>query len=200
MARLTDLLNRYLGEGGIRRHLWLLALGALGIALLLVGQFYPRGKPVAAGGSPAAQEARGVTEDRSRVQREEEYLAARLARMLAEIEGAGRVSVVVKLEGSSRVEYAVNTNTGRRVTEEKDAGAVRRVTTESDANDQLVVVRGEQGLEAPVVEREVSPRVAGVLVVAEGARNPHIKAKLFRAVQVALGVEPQRILVLPKEV
>jgi len=35
--------------------------------------------------------------------------------------------------------------------------------------------------------------------VAEGARNPEIKAELFRATRVALGVEPHRILVLPKK-
>jgi len=200
-VRVTDFLNRFVGEKGTPRYLWLLTLGAIGVALLLLGEFFPwPQKPVPPGSTPAEQVVKGVAEDRSRLEREETYLARQMEKMLARIEGAGAVDVVVKLEGSVKVEYATNTNTGKRVTEEKESGTVQRVTTENDASDQLVVVRGEQGFEMPVIEREVSPRVVGVLVVAEGAADPYIKAKIFYAVQVALGVEPQKVLVLPKQV
>lgn len=201
MSQLSDFLNRVLGEGGLKRHWWLLLLGALGVAMLLVGEvsYRPQKPPTSPG--PAAAPAGGETSaGGSRLQSEEAYLAGRLEKMLSQIAGAGAVDVVVKLEGSARVEYAANSNTGRRVTEEKESGTVQRVTTENDDNDQLVVVRGENGFEAPVVEREVAPRVQGILVVAEGASDPYIKARLFRAVQVALGVEPQKVLILPKKV
>ncbi|HPU36274.1 MAG TPA: hypothetical protein PLA91_05715, partial [Bacillota bacterium] len=59
--------------------------------------------------------------------------------------------------------------------------------------------RSENGEERPVVEREVAPQVAGVLVVAEGAGDSRIKARLFEATRVALGVDPQKILVLKME-
>jgi len=199
--KFADFFKRLVGEKGTPRYLWLLSLGAVGVALLLLGEFFPwPQKPVPPGNTPADQVVKGVAENRSRLEREESYLATQMERMLSQIEGAGAVDVVVKLEGSAKVEYASNTNTGSRVTEEKESGAVQRVTTENDANDQLVVVRAEQGFETPVVEREVSPRVVGVLVVAEGAADPYIKAKIFYAVQVALGVEPQKVLVLPKQV
>jgi stage III sporulation protein AG len=61
----------------------------------------------------------------------------------------------------------------------------------------VVLSRNNQGMEGPVLEREMAPEVAGVLVVAEGARSPQVKAGLFRAVQVALGVEPHKVIVLP---
>jgi len=199
--KFADFLDRFVGEKGTPRYLWLLSLGAIGVALLLLGEFFPwPQKPAPPGNTPADQVVKGVAENRSRLEREESYLATQMERMLSQIEGAGAVDVVVKLEGSAKVEYASNTNTGRRVTEEKESGAVQRVTTENDANDQLVVIRAEQGFETPVIEREVSPRVVGVLVVAEGAADPYIKAKIFYAVQVALGVEPQKVLVLPKQV
>jgi stage III sporulation protein AG len=36
-------------------------------------------------------------------------------------------------------------------------------------------------------------------VVAEGASEARVKAKLFEATRVALGIEPQKIMVLPME-
>ena len=36
--------------------------------------------------------------------------------------------------------------------------------------------------------------------MAEGAGDPVIKEKLFRAVQVGMGIEPQKILVLTKSI
>ncbi|NLJ75776.1 MAG: hypothetical protein GX325_00745, partial [Peptococcaceae bacterium] len=50
-----------------------------------------------------------------------------------------------------------------------------------------------------VIERQEAPHIAGVLVVAEGAVDARVKAKLYEATRVAVGVEPQRILVLPME-
>ncbi|MGB9904897.1 MAG: hypothetical protein ACPLQO_09570, partial [Desulfotomaculales bacterium] len=60
-----------------------------------------------------------------------------------------------------------------------------------------IVLLREAQREVPVVEEERASQIAGVLIIAEGAKDPVIKANLFRAAQVALGVEPQRIFVLP---
>ncbi|HAU31614.1 MAG TPA: hypothetical protein DCW46_04990, partial [Desulfotomaculum sp.] len=94
-------------------------------------------------------------------------------------------------------QYAVNTNSSKKTTEEKDqVGGARSITEYTDSG-QLVFTRNGQE-ETPVVEQTESSRVAGVLVVAQGAKDPEIKARLFEAVQVALGIEPQKVLVLPK--
>ncbi|MEW6457473.1 MAG: hypothetical protein AB1441_00160 [Bacillota bacterium] len=200
--KLSDLIAGATG-GGSKKHqkVVLLVLAALGVFLLLLGHLDLGGPqpavPVNAltvpepGGSPP--------QARLQIQSEEEYLARTLEVMLQQISGAGRVDVVIRLEGSTTSEYALNQTTGRRVTDEKDPAGTTRVTTEVNDSGQLVVVRGDRGYEMPVVERETAPRVTGVLVVAEGARNPEIKAELFRATRVALGVEPHRILVLPKK-
>ncbi|MCL6639637.1 MAG: hypothetical protein K6T80_08185, partial [Firmicutes bacterium] len=115
------------------------------------------------------------------------------------VEGAGRVEVSVRLQASTRAEYAVNTTSGKKTTQEKDQSGGSRVITEDTGSGQLVMNRSGQGIEAPVVERETAPQVAGVLVVAEGAGDAAVKAKLFEASRVALGIEPQKILVVPME-
>jgi stage III sporulation protein AG len=134
----------------------------------------------------------------SAMMQEEEILAGRLKNMLSQLSGAGQVDVNVRLETSRRDRYAVNTTSGRKTTEEKDQAGGTRLTNENTENDQLVLVRTGQG-ENPVVEEEQASRIAGVLVVAQGAKDSEVKARIFRAVQVALGIEPQKILVLPAQ-
>lgn len=131
--------------------------------------------------------------------KEEQYLANKLKEMLEQVEGAGQVEVTVRLKSSSRSEYAINTSTGTKTTQEKDQAGGTRVLTEDTDTGQLVLIRGKDGTEIPVLQQETAPEVSGVLVVAEGAGTPEIKAELFRAVQVGLGVEPQKILVLSKQ-
>lgn len=207
MSKFTDYINRLkeqgAGPGGAKlsrkKIWWLAALMALGVLLVIIGNIGNNndlsgenknpGEKIKVKAEPAAESA---------MVREEKDLAARLQEMLSDIEGAGRVKVTVKLAASSREDYAINTTTGSKTTQEKDQGGGTRTITENTGNNQLVLVRGDKG-EAPVVEQEQSARVSGVLVVAEGAADPLVKADLFQAVRVSLGVEPQKILVLPAE-
>jgi len=101
------------------------------------------------------------------------------------------------LASSEHDKYAIDTNSSKKTTEEKDQVGGVRSTTEYTDSGQLVFIRNGQD-EKPVVEQTGSSEVAGVLVVAQGAKDPEIKARLFEAVQVALGIEPQKVLVLPK--
>ncbi len=178
-----------------QKIIWLAGAIILGVALILIGNSHRPGQS-----APETAVARGEEKPafRSAMAQEEEVLAARLKKMLSQVEGAGKVDVTVRLASSKRDKYAINTTTGRKTTEEKDQAGGARLITENTGNEQLVVLRDGQK-ETPVVEEEQAARIAGVLVVAEGAKNPVIKAHLFKAVQVALGAEPQKILVLPAE-
>lgn len=200
--KLSDLLAGA-KDGGSKKgqKVLLLALAALGIFLLLLGHSGTGGEQKNASVGPGASPKSEVSSlpARLQIQSEEEYLGQRLENLLQQICGVGRVEVSIRLEGSTTSEYAVNHTTGRKISDESDPAGSTRVTTDVSESGQLVVVRGDRGYEIPVVEREMAPRVTGVLVVAEGARNPRVKAELFRATRVALGVEPHKILVLPKK-
>jgi stage III sporulation protein AG len=181
-----------------RRNLWLATLGVLGIVLLVIantGGSKPAGvQPEQVLPGPAPEE-----KAESSMSFEEEQIAGKLREMLRQVDGAGKVEVSVRLSGSTREEYAVNTTTGKKTTQERDQTGGTRLTTEDTNSGQLVMNRSETGEERPVVEREVAPQVAGVLVVAQGAGDSRIKARLFEATRVALGIDPQRILVLKME-
>lgn len=180
-----------------RRLIWLLGAGLVGVVLLVLGNL--TGKP---GTSEPTQSREGPEQHMGltgQMRQEEEALAASLRALLAEVEGVGEVRVAVRLEGSTQVDFAVNTVTGNKTTQEKDRNGGSRTITEVSNNGQIVLVRDGRGQEVPVVEQERAPRVAGVLVVAQGAADPRVKAALFHAVQVALAVEPHKIVILPRE-
>ncbi|MGO0123003.1 hypothetical protein [Desulfothermobacter acidiphilus] len=168
-------------------------LGVGGLLLLIWGSW--GGKSGNPPPSPSLERER--PNSATRLQQEEGELAARLARLLSQVEGAGKVEVTVRLSGSTKVDYATSQVASRRVTEEKDKGGGSRVVTEDNNNGQIVVLRGGQREEA-VVQSEEAPRPLGVVVVADGASDPQVKERLFRAVQVALGIEAHRITVLSR--
>ncbi|MDF9407490.1 MAG: hypothetical protein A4E52_00200 [Pelotomaculum sp. PtaB.Bin013] len=184
--------------GPNKRNLWLAGLAVLGVLMLVfstVDKTKSNQKQTPASESSNKQIQEQV---KSGMLGEEELLSKKLCAMLKNVEGAGEVEVSVRLSDTTQYEYAVNTTTGKKTTQERDQSGGTRTTTEDNNSNQLVMNRDGQG-EQPVVEREVAPHVAGVLVVAEGAVNPKVKAMLFQATEVAMGIEPQKILVLPRE-
>lgn len=190
------------GEGGStgpnKRNIWLAGLAVIGV-LLLVFSTVDRTKPDQQQTTNVDTSGKQIQEQvQSGMSKEEEALSKRLCEMLKKIEGAGEVEVSVRLSNTTQSEYAVNTTTSKKTTQERDQSGGTRVTNEDSNSNQIVVNRNGQE-EEPVIEREVAPHVAGILVVAEGAGNVKVKAMLFQATKVATGIEPQKILVLPRE-
>ncbi|WP_066637587.1 stage III sporulation protein AG [Desulfolucanica intricata] len=180
----------------------LLGIAAFGVLLMLVGSFGSDSKSEQE--SQANQLIKEQTSDSgltesSGMTKTETELADKVRQLLSQIQGAGEVEVSVHLATSSQSQYAVNTVTGQKTTEEKDQGGGTRILTETTENGQLVLIRGDNGSEVPVVAKESAPEIAGVLVVAQGAGDPQIKARLFEATRVALGVEAHKIMVMPKK-
>jgi len=178
-----------------QKIVWLTVIIAFAVLLLIIGN---TGKT---GGNGGTTKDTGYqilkTDDHSDLDREEKTLAANLKNILKEIEGVGELDVTVRLASSENNKYAVNTNSSKKTTEEKDqVGGARSITEYTDSGQLVFTSNGQE--QTPVVEQTGSSKVAGVLVVAQGAKDPEIKARLFEAVQVALGIEPQKVLVLPK--
>jgi len=119
-------------------------------------------------------------------------LEKRMESILGEMDGVGKTSVTIFFaEGPTR-EYAVNVSTTAKEIEEKDqAGGVRK-TNEKTETGQMVMVDGNA---EPVLVKESMPKIQGVLIVAEGADNPVVKERLFKAVQTLLQVPAHRITI-----
>lgn len=134
------------------------------------------------------------------VDRLEISLGQRLEKVLTMINGVGEIEVTVNLASSTQKDYAVNTSTNNKTTKEQDQKGGNREISETNENGQMVLVRENQGSkEDPVIVKETKPEVKGVIVVAQGAGNPEVKADLMNAVQVYLDIPLYKVIVLVKE-
>ncbi len=124
-----------------------------------------------------------------------ESLERRLQNKLSKIEGAGRVEVVITLEnyGESVVEKDNADSTSRRVQE----GAEGRNTTEEtrEVHMETVYQDADRGKE-PFVGSEKTPKIAGVLVVAQGADKTAVKQNISDAVMALFQIDVNRIKVV----
>lgn len=125
---------------------------------------------------------------------EENYvhkLEHRLEQALCQIEGVGKVSVMITLASSSEkiVEKELETRNSVSNHEESKVGETK------DRSEQ-VVYSSETGEEVPYVKQEISPIIQGVLVIAEGGDNAVIRKDITEVVQALFNVDTHKIRVM----
>lgn len=189
---------------------WILILIALGVAVMILANFFAEEKertgsfsnlPLVEdqGGSDRkdAAFAFGPKSDFKTMAEYEEELENQLKEMLSKIKGVGEVSVMVNLDSSTETVVEKNRRTHQSETIEEDREGGKRQIKDQERDEQVVILR-QGDTEEPVVIKTNKPRVRGVLVVAQGAQNVQVKAWIAEAVQRVLDVPAHKVSVLPK--
>ncbi len=184
---------------------YLVALGMMGLLLLAGGNLLGQvDKPLpreTREESPGMAETASPWGESTRLQAQEESLARNLEERLSQIQGAGRVMVMISLEEGTGYQLAENRNSQERRTEERDIQGGIRTITEANHSDQPVILRqAGGGNDEPLVLRATSPKVRGVLVIADGAADPVILVRLTEAVRTLLDLPGNKVKVLPRKV
>lgn len=128
----------------------------------------------------------------------EEVVEGKLTNILSQVKGAGAVIVNITWENSSTQEHAKNITTESKTIQEKDTAGGVRSTTETKESTQILVGK-ENGIDRPVLVREIKPMIKGVLVIADGAYDSNVKASLTKAVESGLGIPSYKITVLAQK-
>jgi stage III sporulation protein AG len=173
------------------RLIW---LGLLGIGLLLVGGIVDHQAIDPKPKIPSEAITNSAPTNRSY----EDVVEGKLAHILSQVKGAGTVDVDITWEDSSTQEHAKNVTKESKTIQEKDTTGGVRSTTETKESTQILVGK-ENGIDRPVIVREIKPVVKGVLVIAEGAYDSNVKANLTRAVESGLGIPSYKITVLAQK-
>jgi len=124
-------------------------------------------------------------------------LENQLSNILGKINDAGKVSVMITLKSSSEVVPAKDETISDKVTNEKDTDGGTRVINESNTNDKVVFQNEQGGNSKPLIVKELNPEIKGVIIVAEGAKNSHVKLQISQAVQTVLDIPAFRVTVYP---
>ncbi|MDR1330353.1 MAG: stage III sporulation protein AG [Oscillospiraceae bacterium] len=110
----------------------------------------------------------------------------RIAGALSQIEGAGRVTVLLSLRSGGETFLATD-----KKYSDRGEGAGREQT------EDAVIVGSGGSSEAPVVVKRGYPEYLGALVVAEGAGDPEVRLRLLGAVTSLTGLGAGRVEVSP---
>lgn len=116
-----------------------------------------------------------------------ESLENNLEGILEEINGAGKVKVMITYDGSVEYITANTTNSNSNISTDGS----RTNTTSSTTTSPVIV--NNSGSSGPIIIKEIEPDIKGVIVVAEGANNVQVRLELMRAVMVALNIGAENI-------
>ncbi|MDQ2085305.1 stage III sporulation protein AG [Herbivorax sp. ANBcel31] len=130
---------------------------------------------------------------------EKEELELKMEEILSQIEGAGKVRVLITYEsGKELVPFTDIKKNDDNVDEVDSAGGTR--TSEQSSFESSVVYEEEGGgVKNPFIVKEVYPVVKGVVVVADGGADLTVRESLLKAVQVLLDVPVHRIQVYERK-
>lgn len=123
----------------------------------------------------------------------------KLKSVLSQIQGVGKVDVMITYESSAEEIPAYDTKRSESKTQEKDNEGGTRDITQEDFDSVLAYKDTAEGGKAPVILKETQPKVRGVLVVAEGAGSVVIRQQIISAVTVVLDVPVHKVEVAQRK-
>jgi stage III sporulation protein AG len=119
-----------------------------------------------------------------------------LKNILSKIEGVGNVEVLITLNSDEEVVAAMDVVESSTTTNEKDSSGGIRETIQTESNNRVVTSQDTSGQNAPIVLKRIMPEIRGVIVVADGAKDPRLRYELSSAVQTALGIPAYKVKVI----
>lgn len=119
----------------------------------------------------------------------------RLEAALSKLDGAGEVKVMITLSSSAEVVLQKDVASSLSETREEDGeGGTRSIRILDEEENTVYISEGNQS--APYVVKTITPKVEGVIVLAQGAGEGKISMEILDAVRVIFGIEAHRVKVL----
>lgn len=128
-----------------------------------------------------------ITQDSYEVQ-----LEKRLKEILSKVQGVGDVEVMIALESGKEIVTKDDSIKENATTNEEALNGDKRQIITDKSQSSTVKIAGDE----PLILKEISPKISGVLIVAQGGGNVEIKNTLIEATNALLGVEMHKIEVL----
>lgn len=112
----------------------------------------------------------------------ESRMEQKLEELLGQVEGVGRVKVMLTFEGTGEKKV------------EKD----RSVSADTEQEETVYEELGSSE-RTPYVSSETNPQVEGVLVIAQGGGNGTVRQEIIEAAQALFGIEAHKIKIMKME-
>lgn len=121
-------------------------------------------------------------------------LEQRLENILTKIDGVGSVSVLITYSQTNEIIPMYNESSKNSSTEETDSEGGIRTINEQDSTKEIIY-KEEGGVNIPVTQKVVSPKIEGAVITAVGANNPSVRSNIIQAVEAVTGIATHKIQV-----
>lgn len=148
-------------------------IGLVGIALIMLSESIPKDSTEKVSSGKESSSV-SVDEYKRDIQKE-------LEKIITQIDGAGKCSVMVTFDNATENVFAYNS------TREKDDKG------EKQSNEYVIVKNN--GDETPIVVKEIQPSIRGVIVVCEGGDNVKVKQDITESISCVFSIPSSRISV-----
>ena len=128
----------------------------------------------------------------------EQYLEEKTARVLEDVEGVGKVTVMITLKSDGQKIIEKDQSSSSQTTEEEDSSGGTRSVEDQSSDKTSIYEQTADGSSTPYVSKELAPEVEGVVVIADGGDNAVVAQNITEAVQALFGVEAHKIKIMKR--
>ena len=121
------------------------------------------------------------------------YLETHLEETLSQMEGVGDVVCMVTLAASAEQVVEKDLQVQDEHITENDSQGGDRITSQSSHEETTIYSESGEYGQIPYVRKEISPKVEGVVILAEGGNQAVVVKNITEAVQALFGIETHKI-------
>lgn len=135
-----------------------------------------------------------ATTSKTTINQSDNSIESNLESILSNIDGVGKVKVLITYSQSSEVVAMYNENSKNSTVEEKDSGGGTRTTTQTDISKDIIY-QEENGEKTPITQKVINPKIEGAIITSTGAGNGTVKNNIVQAVEAVTGLPTHKIQV-----
>lgn len=150
--------------------------------------------------SGLAVDAASTSKNKMSQDSEREYellMEQRVKEILKNVEGVGQVDVMLTLKSSKEKVLRVDKDKSRSSTDEQDSTGGTRKSTSEDIKESTLLSGGSSSGE-PVIEKELQPEIAGIVISAGGGGSAVVRTEISEAMEALFNIPAHKIKVLKR--
>jgi len=192
-------LMNYFKDGKKKKNMLnnIIILGLIGILIVIVSSFFSSTDSLPTSQNSKTQGTKSQNESSNQsVENYETGLENKLKSTLEDMDGVGKVQIMMYFESGEEQVPAFNVNKSTSTINETDNSGGKRTTTQNSDGDTVVMSK-DGDKESPLILKKYKPKVTGVCIVAEGAENETTKLSITNAVVDLFGISADKVNVYP---